>query len=71
MSDHICGCPGCTETEETGTMYKEEGPHGSFAVCAKHMDTERAKEGHVTVIMSSTNRAAEEANREILKGLQE
>jgi len=53
-------------------MYKEESNHGSaFPVCGDHVSEQKCRDGKVTVIMSSTNRAAEEANAAVLAGLQE
>jgi len=55
-------------------MYKEETDHnqkGWMAVCGSHVSEQKCRDGKVTVIMSSTNKAAEAANAEILKGLQQ
>ena len=52
-------------------MYREESNHGDdFAVCGQHVSEQKCRDGKVTVIMSSTNRAAEEANAEILANLE-
>lgn len=69
MSEHTCSHPGCMETEETATMYKEPTKHnerGWFAVCGQHADF--TKDG-VEVI--HTGDAAEVANAAILSTLQE
>ncbi len=51
-------------------MYKEETEHGDdFAVCGEHVSEQKCRDGKVTVIMSSTNRAAEEANAAVLSQL--
>jgi len=72
MVEHLCSHPTCYESEETATMYKEESNHGSaFPVCGDHVSEQKCRDGKVAVIMSSTNRAAEEANAAVLAGLQE
>jgi len=72
MAEHYCSHPTCYESEETATMYREESNHGDdFAVCGQHVSEQKCRDGKVTVIMSSTNRAAEEANAAVLAGLRE
>lgn len=71
MAEHYCSHPTCYASEETTTMYDEESNKvdGSFAVCGEHVSEQASRDGRVTVIMSSTNRAAEEANAAVLEGL--
>lgn len=63
MSEHTCSCPGCYNTDDDGTMYREETPHnekGWMAVCGRHLSRKKVEEGKVTVI--DQNRAADAAN---------
>jgi hypothetical protein len=65
MADHHCANPGCTESNETTTMYREPTGHGeSFTVCGRHADFD--KDGLEVIVED----AASEASAEILNALQ-
>lgn len=70
MAEHTCSCPGCYNTDDDGTMYKETTKHnekGWMAVCGKHLSREKCEEGRVTVL---TTGAASEANAMTLAGIE-
>jgi len=69
-----CSCPGCYNSDNDGTLYKEETKHntkGWMAVCGKHLSREKCEEGRVTVLMSDNTTAAEAGNAMVLAGLRE
>jgi hypothetical protein len=54
MTEYICSCPGCTNSDNDSTMYKEETKYnekGWVAICGEHLSREKCEEGRVTVLI--------------------
>jgi len=72
---HRCGHPTCYESTKTTTIYKKHTDkieRGWIPICGSHLTQDDLENSKVTVIKSSVgNQAAQEANAEIVKGLQQ
>jgi hypothetical protein len=69
-----CSHPGCYNSDDDGTLYKEETTHntkGWMAVCGRHLSREKCEDGRVTVLMSDEPEAADAANAAVLRGLED
>lgn len=72
MAETYCSHPGCYNSDDDGTLYKEETKHnekGWMAVCGRHLTREKCENGRVTVLMSDEPDEAEVANEVVIAGI--